>query len=89
MTPNIVRVGIRVLGSFRLGFETLDERVGLVTGELAPGLALREPERAARIAKIDVSRRVDEVRELLHLTIGRRRTRRLSECHGQHCSSRV
>lgn len=91
MTSDVVGAGVGFRHGFRvgLGFETLDERVGLVTGELAPGLALREPERTSSVAKVDVPGRVDQVRELLHLAVRRGRARGLTECHGGHCSRRV
>ena len=40
-----------------LGFvlQLLDERIGLVAAELAAGLALGEPHRAASVAKVSVT----------------------------------
>ena len=61
--------------------ELFDERFGLVARESAAGLALREVHRAASVAEVGVTGLLEQAEELLHLALGRGRTRWLSEWH--------
>lgn len=67
---------------FDLGLESLDELVGLVPGEAATGLALREAERATRIAQIGVTGGHHQLAELTELARRGRWTGLLTERHG-------
>ena len=75
------RLGRCVALLLRLVLELLDERVGLVAGELAGSLALREPHRAAGVAEVAVAGFVEEREQRLHLLGGRRWATLLTERH--------
>ena len=74
-----------VLGVLQL----LDERVGLVAGELAAGLALGEPHRPAGVAEVGVAGVLEKPQELAHLLRRGRRTRLLTERHVAAVSRRA
>ena len=63
------------------GLEAFDELVGFVAGELAAGLALRETHRAAGVAEVAVSSRLEKLLQLTKLFAGRWRTGGLTKRH--------
>ena len=63
--------------------ELIDERLGLVPGELAAGLTLGEPERAPGVTEILVAGAGQQGQQLLDLPLRRRWAGLLTECHGR------
>ncbi len=64
--PTRVQTRVRSLRRF---LERGDELVGLVTGELAVGLALREAHRAACVSEVRVPCCVQQLGQLTHLAL--------------------